>query len=367
MGEMELCYSELVEGYYKNLNDTLRNFRGGPGFLESWVHDENHNRSLLEICDLAALHHIPSIAVRLTDEVSDSIDIPWLSKELKKQGTVSLAKNGNGSLLTFVSFQVGLSGDQLGSSSTEIGEAYKKELEKRSAKILFETSHRVPPGQGFEFSAESNGVTLRCLVDSSGKVLMASHQGAQGLVRGLMDEFCSILEGRPMQEGAEHGVIRLENRLRDPNFLKGKGIVIPQNADPIFQLPLKLIRQMYKDSLSSRQCWPERNYWRDSISPFWLEKPIEVRRSEVEKAVRELCVAEGIDISVNVQEVKHDKRFVLAYAGSSPTQKRFSERLIRFEQELRRSYGVEIELQMESLEDKNKREQRTARPPVSLS
>src|ERR1700730_18580384 len=85
-----LNYQELVTGYYENLNNNLRNFKGAPGFLETWVHDEDHNRSLLEILDLAHSHGISTLHIRLSAAVADTINLEWLRKNASEYGSLEL-------------------------------------------------------------------------------------------------------------------------------------------------------------------------------------------------------------------------------------------------------------------------------------
>ena len=93
----ELNYQDLVTGYYDNLNNNLRNFKGGPGFLETWVHDEDHNRSLLEILDLAHSHGIDALNIQLPPAVADSLNLDWLRRNASEFGSLEL----KGKSLTF--------------------------------------------------------------------------------------------------------------------------------------------------------------------------------------------------------------------------------------------------------------------------
>src|SRR5262245_33802203 len=86
----DLNYQELVSGYYDNLNNNLRNFKGGPGFLETWVHDEDHNRSLLEILDLAHSHGIDNLNIKLPSDVIRTVNLDWLRRNANEFGSLDL-------------------------------------------------------------------------------------------------------------------------------------------------------------------------------------------------------------------------------------------------------------------------------------
>lgn len=61
---MHLNYTELSTNYKKNLDDKLRGFSGGPGFLETWTDDEDPKRAIMDIIDLAinAGHEVVAIS-----------------------------------------------------------------------------------------------------------------------------------------------------------------------------------------------------------------------------------------------------------------------------------------------------------------
>lgn len=340
----EFSYDTLVEGYYQNLNDTLRNFRGGPGFLESWAHDENHSRSILEIFDLAAQHEVHSVKLTVKPEIADSLDFDWLVDEIGTSGGLEVQRTLSESVLYF--------------RTRVINAVYIKKLERASTHIEYEA----PPRTAHSFTAVDEGRLLCCTIDEKGFVIAATHQGAKGLYVPLLDRLCSLLINRPLQEGAEHAVIRLENSLRDEvGEIKGQGIVLPQNADPIFQTCLTLLREIFRNYLETTHEVLERNVWQDPLPESWLKTPHADRCHSIEIALRKLCEERKlIGRDVRVVGIKHEKRFILAYQNT--TQKNFAHALIGLERDLRRNLGVEIELQLESLEDKNKRENRTHQP-----
>lgn len=81
-------YEELVKNYYDNLNTTLRKFSPGPDFLETWVHDEDHNKSLLGIFESAEEAGVPVLTVAISRNLIDKIKREWLTDQLKTMGKV---------------------------------------------------------------------------------------------------------------------------------------------------------------------------------------------------------------------------------------------------------------------------------------
>jgi hypothetical protein len=176
-----------------------------------------------------------------------------------------------------------------------------------------------------------------------------------------MDRFCSVLIKRPLQEGAEHGAIRLEALLRDPaKPTKVKGLLTADTADQIFHKPIQLARQLWHDYVLAKKIEPKRNFWRDPVPQTWLGLSAEERMKQAQMALTEGCREFGLQVDVLVTEIKNNTRFVLSYkqAADKPN---FGWHMIKLERWLRNKFGFEVELQLESIEDRNRREERTKR------
>jgi hypothetical protein len=184
-------------------------------------------------------------------------------------------------------------------------------------------------------------------------VTAALHEST-GVYRPLLDRFASLLLRRPLQEGSEHGVIRLERALRDPRGLPPvKGVVTPENSDSLFLVPLTLIRELAAGG--------GRNTWRDPLPEPWASLPAAEKERKAAEALA-LCLRDlGLpDPGIELIEVKNDRRFVLAYP-SSPANKYWHYHLIGLERALRSRLGFVLELQLEDIADRNKRVERTKR------
>lgn len=85
----EVNYQAIVKAYYNNLQDNLRSFRGGEGFLEEWAHDEDINRSLIEILYLAYEHDELPIQIILPEDLIEDVDVAKIKKEVSSIGQLS--------------------------------------------------------------------------------------------------------------------------------------------------------------------------------------------------------------------------------------------------------------------------------------
>jgi hypothetical protein len=162
-------------------------------------------------------------------------------------------------------------------------------------------------------------------------------------------------------------VIRLEARLRDRESpAPVAGLLTPRNADPVFARPLKMLRTAYRDWLAQSGEKLGWNFWDDSPAPAWLRLSPDDKLRRSKAAVADGCRALGLaDSGVEVLEVLNDCRLVLA-ATPATLKPEFAPGMLKLEGLVKRTLDHRIELQLESLEDRNRRAQRTARADKQL-
>lgn len=354
----ELDYDLLAKEYVENLHTTLRNFTPGPDFLETWVYEENHNSSVLGILESADEADLAEVKIKISRAIVDEMDLETLKAESKYMPRLTLAiddQGANGVVIT---------GTFQASTTTEeynINSVYERNV--RHAAEHIRNEGELPEAGLAEVAVETtkDGMTLKVLVNTeSHQVTTARHQNASGLQKVLLDSLCSLLEKRTLQEGRDHATLRLEYKLRDfsvPHPVAG--IIIPDNADPAFATPRAMVRDLYEKYREKTGAPHEKNFWDDAPAEVWknLDTSDKMDRAKfaLEGAITELNLS---GLHCEVVDVKDDVRIVLSYgAGENP----LAPHLIKLERILRRTLDSRLELQMESLVDKNKRESRTKR------
>lgn len=141
------------------------------------------------------------------------------------------------------------------------------------------------------------GLRLAALVEPSSHVVRkAAHSGEESDVdRGLLEMLCAILEGRPILDGSDHGVIYLENRLRDRSQPPPvPGIVAPENADPAFATPLRLVRSLLADYREKTDYRETQNGFRPPISPAWRGMTPQARLDHVRREISASSSEDGV-------------------------------------------------------------------------
>ena len=96
---MQIRYEEIVAAYERDLQTRLRGFRPQHEFLETWVHDEDPARSLLNMVEAAEMGGLDEISIAIGPETAKRLDQARLQEMTAKVGKVSLVAEGAGLLL----------------------------------------------------------------------------------------------------------------------------------------------------------------------------------------------------------------------------------------------------------------------------
>lgn len=399
---MRLIYEKLVQDYLESLHSKLRNFGVEPEFLGMWVHDEDDNKSLFEIFLAAQDAGLKDLTVAVGPETVQKLDQKRLTAELgdlgepdfsKKAGalevhvvfksrpssatqkpqtrtlpkTASRAAQKPASLKTKKTVSYSRNGRPSASKRAtslpgQIHPIYQAALSEAGAHILYEGDIPKPEKDHNAVSVEQGGARLSAIMDSEAIVRQARHKGANGPLRALLDQLCGLMIGRPIQEAQDHGVIRLEAKLRDRTQSPPvSGLLTAHNAEPLFDIPQKMVRSLYREYLARSGRKPEANFWDDTAGPAWASLSAEEKLQRAQASVQEACRNLGISPDgIEVLDILGGIRFVLALSPAT-ADIHFGARMMRLESLIKKALDPRIELQLESVEDRNKRAARTDR------
>ncbi len=380
---MRLNYDDLVRDYLDSLHSKLRNFSVEPEFLATWVHDEDDVTSLCEIFSSAREAGCRELTIGIGAVTAQSLDRAALEKRLAPLGTVRIEIRKDGAWDI-----VGALSDKPAAVSAPAAPApkaraaaprpaaavpapkraegthpaYRAAIAALSASPRREGPVPASPTDGLLVQGADGGARLSIFVGVTGLVIDARHSGAAGELRGLLEGLCELLPGRPFQEGHDHAVIRLESRLRDRSVpAPVTGLLTPRNADPVFARPLAMLRSAYREWLSKSGAKPGWNYWDDKPAAGWLSLAPTERLARAKAAITDGCRTLGVAAEgVEVLNILNDCRIVLA-ATPETIKPAFALKMIKLEGAAKKKLDPRIELQLESLEDRNRRAQRTDR------
>lgn len=96
---MQIRYEEIVGAYERDLQTRLRGFKPLHEFLETWVHDEDPARSLLNMVEAAQMGGLEGLDIEIGPETTKRLDQKRLQEMTSRVGRVSLEPRGAGLLL----------------------------------------------------------------------------------------------------------------------------------------------------------------------------------------------------------------------------------------------------------------------------
>lgn len=204
-------------------------------------------------------------------------------------------------------------------------------------------------------AAEDDGRHLQ-LVVRKGTIVGAVHRGAADPAeRAVLDVFCQILEGLPMQEAADHAGHHLVARLRDPDEpAPVPGILTPWNADPLFRRALRLVRRAHADRAARQAAGSRENFWNPAISRDWLRLGELEQMARVEEVLTAFRAEQDLqDGDLVVVGVENNIRVLLAFAGEVGYGRKPG-LLMAFEARLRAATGDRLEVFAEEMKDDNR-------------
>lgn len=362
-----LDYEQLVAQYAASLTATLRGFRGGAEFLETWVHDEDDATSLLAIAESALDAGMDALQVRVGTATLAKLNVEDLKVRSASLGGLEVNEDGDGALFSFSLKQSSAKKASLKAPvavrtkavaaavapQRKAGDPIHESYREAVAAALKDIRCEGQPAdvQGTRLTHSLDDGTLGIALDAEHSISVAWHSGAgSDERRALLDGLCQAIVGTPLVDAAFHGVIRLENVLRDETLAAPvAGIIAPHNADPAFG-PLADAMSDLLTQYDTDGSLPRETNWEPSPSPQWCDMSEAAQLAKIQAvfagvaASGDSAVAESVGrnfrITVRLPETLH------------PTEK--ASLLLRLERDLRKQVEPTLCLFQADVSDLNR-------------
>jgi len=229
--------------------------------------------------------------------------------------------------------------------------AYKENLSKLLTNQKFCGSHQARPDEIF-IEVKHKKIILQVSINQSeNTVTHASYQGGTRVEQGVLEGLCKILPRLPIREVYDHSLIHLEYELRDSSeSLPVPGIVMPENADPVFNTIQVLTKKVFKKytSLFEKEFLP--NAFIPEISLYWKQLSSSQRLMEAKKFCSDF--AKRKEIGFQVVEIESVKRIVVEFTTDLNMYKQQS-LLMEFESEVKTKLEPLLEVYQKEKKDLN--------------
>ena len=166
-------------------------------------------------------------------------------------------------------------------------------------------------------------------------------------IKGMMKAFSNLIIGLPILEANDHGVLRLENRLRDNTMFPVQGVIMPTNSCELFEIPLNIIRDIYSQYSNTQKYNPLGN----AYSPKEIKEWKELNVTE-----REKIVADKIDFFCKEHNIKDYKATLIGDVRVEfVTEKEdtLAKLLFDLETNISRELGFSLEVMFTEKQDSN--------------
>lgn len=349
-----LDYEALVAAFEHSLLTQLRGHSAAAPFLEVWVPDEDPVRGLQNMFEAAEIAGERSLAVTISAASLPHERVAEIRGIAEEFGTLAVTAQGDGWLLELE--EIGL-----GQLLHRVAPAYREALRNRLGHLEHAGWLEAPLRATRLVTVEHGGFTLTVLVDPETQTILdAYHDGPDDpLDRAVLDFLCEILRGLTVQEASDHAGHRLITRLAAPDAPRPvAGIVLPDNADPLFRLPKAMARKLLVEWRELTGYLGRENEFTTAPDSAWAKLAAPERAAAVQALLEAGDADDGVPpgalrlAAMEPNILGHDVRAIVAFAEAvAPDDKPGLAR--RGELLLKRRLDPHLEVYVEELKDQN--------------
>jgi hypothetical protein len=349
-----LDYDALVAVFEHSLLTQLRGHSAAAPFLECWVPDEDPVRGLQNVFEAAEIAGERSLALRVSMATLPAERLPELRAIAEEFGTLTVTATGD-------AWRLELDGVGLSQILHGVAPAFRSALRTRLGRFEHDGRFDVADASIRLVTVAQDGFTLSAQVDPATQVIReARHDGPdEPLARTMLDQLCALLPGLTIQEASDHAGHRLIARLAAAEAPRPvAGILLPDNADPLFRRPKALVRALLAEWRRISGYDGRYNDFTTAPASAWSSLPGPERQRQVADLLEVGSAADGVAagalrlVAMEPNILGHEVRAIIAFAEAigpddKPGLARRAERL------LQRRLDPHIELYVEELKDQN--------------
>lgn len=377
-----LDYEKLVEMFNRALIDTLRHHSVADSFLDFWVPDADPVVGIASMVDSARMGGLETISIRFRHSAVPVERLPELQQTLAKFCTPNLEMERDGVLLTAgnigFSGQVGVARAN-GSKPTYWRAGVRTDRETRGPAewesdqtsefgdvnphfrpglkaALGTVSHEDDAGRSsadmVRVAGRERDVMLTLSVDPRTHLVQtARYSGAtKSSERAVLDLLCKAAEKLPIQEVADHAILRVLASLVDKDRAPPvNGVLLPVNAGAPFTLSARLARRAYDAYRAQTLSEHGTNFYHAPPAAAWQGFSANQRLEKASRILGAFLQSQGLypdDLRVlRIEKNKYgyEVRVIVGFSERVATAEK-PNLMRRLEQRLRRDLEPEIDL-----------------------
>jgi hypothetical protein len=361
-----LDFDALVADYNDGLVARLRGFGPAAAGLALWVPDEDPHVCLRNLWDAAASSGMPSLTVEIGAGTASRLDVDRVLRTAARFGVATSRPTRDGLWLEVTALRPAAPLLPIASHDAAVPRSAAS-APARTREVLPEV-YRAAIGHAAAVAvhdapviAESPlvlvegvdaDVTLSLAVDPvSTCIVIAGFAGAGDRDEiGMLEALCLVIEGLPVLEAADHGVLRLERALRRGDA-PVPGIVTPRAVASAFDRPHALLRAALAHARAVMEVPGITSTYDPGPSPHWRHLDRRGREAVVATVVDAFTRAQALpEATFSLVAIEHDVRLVFR-AEATPS---LPALVMALERSIRTAIDPRLEVYLEEIRDRNK-------------
>ncbi len=384
---LELDLEEITDAYEAGLVDTLRNFGVGGEILDAWVPDADPTKSIINLVDSALVGMFRSeLALFVKRDRFGTIDSDLLTSIFGGQVTFNIEESPVGCRITIREWNRSTEEEVLEAinrpseatkhrtghdqtrTPTTLGARWEEGSPRNIPQTLtlydnFEYDRQElrqtinPADNAIEVTTTVGDYSLRLWIDPEDhRIISAKPDGTTPDGLSITNAFCDLIENRPILDASDHGISRLESRIRGREDIPVEGILIPPKIDRRFEQIQILIRGALSEYRKLTNYQEISNHYDPGPAPEWVQLSKNQQLETLNSALSDFLSREGLlGNSLRAVDVEYGSRVLLQFAEpNSLAADSKGTLLMDAEQFLANHLDERLELFLEPVDDQSK-------------
>ena len=303
---LKINFKDLIKNYDNSLLDNLRGFGKNEDYLKFWVPGTNNYQSFLNLIDALMESKIHEFKISLNNVNNENNFLKNVKELLNNVSVYNKEKDNENYVikldklryLDFKKKNKKVSDKRL---EFKIDTSKIAKIEKNDENLIFsyqDTLKNFYPKSHYSekitknentYLSKFNGIKLYFEIEKNIIINVFHDSSANTIIEKLINTFFELIINKNIQEAADHGVIYLEETIRNQKKTKvSKGIILPRQGGEYFNILNNIIRNVFSEYKIKNNINFDinRNYFK--ISESWKNLSYKEKINKINKILFEI-------------------------------------------------------------------------------
>lgn len=303
---LEINFKDLIKNYDNSLLDNLRGFGKNEDYLKFWVPGTNNYQSFLNLIDALMESKIHEFKISLNNVNNENNFLKNVKELLNNVSVYNKEKDNENYVikldkLRYLDFKKKNKKVSDKKLEFKIDNTKIAKIEKNDENLIFsyqDTLKNFYPKSHYSekitknentYLSKFNGIKLYFEIEKNIIINVFHDSSANTIIEKLINTFFELIINKNIQEAADHGVIYLEETIRNQKKTKvSKGIILPRQGGEYFNILNNIIRNVFSEYKIKNNINFDinRNYFK--ISESWKNLSYKEKINKINKILFEI-------------------------------------------------------------------------------